>query len=560
MIQVAVRSGKLPAVAEFFELFKTEWSVYDSSEPCTILLTDGSAPLDASAALYILATPAACDGESASRTATPAACGSYQIQLADGTELPLYHTPRLFDGVEPVWAVEKETGSAVVYSATRSGKKIVRIGYDLFDEVEFLLTRGQPLENAGLPTLDRHIGLLRQTILHAGFPVVEIPPCPPGHDFMVCLTHDVDFVSLRAHGFDSTIRGFLYRAVFGSVMRFVQQRMSVKQLLKNWGAALSLPLVHLGICDDFWMQFAAYRRIEKPYRSTFFLIPFKDRPGKNVTEPHPERRAARYDVMDVIDEASDTQSKGWEIGLHGIDACQDQASAGLEKKRIESALNQSAAGVRMHWLCLNAQSLKILDDAGFEYDSTVGYNETIGFRAGTSQVFKPLSAKHLLELPLHIQDVALFYPAFLDLAEPEAWRRCMALLDHQKANGGVVTVLWHMRSLAPERLWGEFYKRLLDAFAHANAWVGTARETADWFRARRQLKISTVLSSKGLTVSVENESAAKRVEMTIRVYHPDPHGAAAQPVFTDQVWSGQSELLFKFPVADESQIEGGVPV
>ena len=29
-----------------------------------------------------------------------------------------------------------------------------------------------------------------------------------------------------------------------------------------------------------------------------------------------------------------------------------------------------------------------LEKAGFSYDSTVGYNETIGYRAGTAQVFK----------------------------------------------------------------------------------------------------------------------------------------------------------------------------
>ena len=40
----------------------------------------------------------------------------------------------------------------------------------------------------------------------------------------------------------------------------------------------------------------------------------------------------------------------------------------------------------------------------------VGYNETVGFRAGTSQVFAPIGTKHLLELPLHIQDTSLLYP------------------------------------------------------------------------------------------------------------------------------------------------------
>ncbi len=43
----------------------------------------------------------------------------------------------------------------------------------------------------------------------------------------------------------------------------------------------------------------------------------------------------------------------------------------------------------------------ILDEAGFSYDSSAGYNETVGYRNGTTQVFRPLGTKTLLELPLH---------------------------------------------------------------------------------------------------------------------------------------------------------------
>ena len=49
-------------------------------------------------------------------------------------------------------------------------------------------------------------------------------------------------------------------------------------------------------------------------------------------------------------------------------------------------------GVRMHWLYAGEKSPAILEQAGFAYDSTSGYNETVGYRAGTTQVFKPLDA------------------------------------------------------------------------------------------------------------------------------------------------------------------------
>jgi hypothetical protein len=284
------------------------------------------------------------------------------------------------------------------------------------------------------------------------------------------------------------------------------------------------------------MQFGEYRRIEGSRRSTFFLIPFRDQPGMNVQGAHPERRAVRYDVTEIEKEVAEMQTGGWEIGLHGIDAWRDASCARLEKSRISSVTRESDIGVRMHWLCNDERSAEILDEAGFEYDSTSGYNETVGFKAGTSQVFRPLYVNRLLEIPLHIQDVALFYPAFLDLDEPTAWKRCMALLEHQKTYGGVVTLLWHMRSLAPERLWGGFYQRLLDEGGRDNAWHGTARETADWFRARRQMKLSIRVVPGGQLLVYVGGNERARKNMTVRIHHPRQHS------FTDTIWDGQSEI------------------
>ena len=39
----------------------------------------------------------------------------------------------------------------------------------------------------------------------------------------------------------------------------------------------------------------------------------------------------------------------------------------------------------MHWLYFDQNSPKTLENAGANYDSTVGYNETVGYRAGTAQ-------------------------------------------------------------------------------------------------------------------------------------------------------------------------------
>ena len=109
----------------------------------------------------------------------------------------------------------------------------------------------------------------------------------------------------------------------------------------------------------------------------------------------------------------------------------------------------------MHWLYFDEEAPARLDRAGFSYDSTVGYNETIGFRAGTAQAFKPFQAERMLELPLHIMDTALFYPSYMNLSSKQAEKAIDPLIENVARFGGALTINWHDRSLAPERLWDD---------------------------------------------------------------------------------------------------------
>ena len=105
-------------------------------------------------------------------------------------------------------------------------------------------------------------------------------------------------------------------------------------------------------------------------------------------------------------------------------------------------------------------------------------------------MFRPLGAQTLLELPLHIQDGALFYPQRLDLSEREAESRCDALIGNARKLGGVLTLLWHDRSHAPERFWGDFYAGLVLRLRSLGGWFGTGSQVATWFRNRRKVRLS----------------------------------------------------------------------
>jgi len=323
-------------------------------------------------------------------------------------------------------------------------------------------------------------------ITGCGVPLLEIPPVPVGYRFIACLTHDIDHPSIRQHGWDRTTLGFLRRAALGSAYNLLCGRLGIQDALRNWVAVLKLPFVQLGLANDFWLDFPdRYLDADQGFRSTYFVIPFKDRPGKNVGRPRASFRAARYGARDIAGTMQKLLAAGCEVGLHGIDAWVDEVNGCEELQEIRRLTLAPEIGARMHWLCFDRRSPSVIERAGAAYDSTVGYNETVGYRAGTTQAYKPLGADRLLELPLHVMDTAMFYPAYLGLSPAQAETLLQEMTDKVSRFGGCLTINWHDRSLAPERLWGRIYRDLLQDLERRDAWLGPAGKIVAWFRKRR---------------------------------------------------------------------------
>ena len=433
-----------------------------------------------------------------------------------------------------------------------SERRVVRIGIDLFYEVAFLLIQGQPPENARFTTLDTHIWLLRAIMVSMEIPFVEVPPIPAGYDFMVCLTHDVDFVGVRDHKWDRTMWGFLYRATVGSLLKALEGKLPWSKCLQNLTAAVSLPFVHLGLRDDFWLEFDRYMEIEREFGSTFFFLPFKSDAGMLGSCPAPQHRAAKYDVSNVSTQIKYLLDNGCEVGLHGIDAWQDLHRAQSEQCRIQEVTNQPQMGTRMHWLYWDGNSPEILEHAGFMYDSTFGYNDAIGFRAGTTQPFCPFGSERLLELPLNIQDSSMFYSDRMMLSESEALDACRQLIHTMSSSGGALTVNWHTRSLSPERLWGGFYAKLLKEIQKYRVWFGTAGEVVEWFRKRREMRFdSAEFVENSVHVALYSSATSSELPFTVRIHHSkivsDESGfPLCLPGYTDHQWNGGRALEISY--------------
>jgi len=543
LIGVIARPDQVEVVEEFFELFKTAWEYHRPGRVYDVVVATADEIPQVRARLVVAYGP-----RTKNLDAWVGIAGRERHRgawLSEGeTGLPIYGELSTFAaGANRSCCVTRNREIAGVVAGSPDSI-VIRLGYDLFDEVRFLLSSGQPVEHAHLPTLDIHIRMLRDWILNAGMPLLEIPAIPAGHLFSVCLTHDIDFVGIRNHKFDHSMWGFLYRATFEAVRRTFRGRISTGQLRKSLRAVVSLPFVYLGWAKDFWEPFAWYLEVEKGLPSTYFLIPFKRRAGEKVAGPHPSRRATAYDVGDLVDSTAALQRAGCELAVHGIDSWHSVEKGCEELGRVADATGQNRPGIRMHWLLRDERTPLVLEAAGYAYDSTVGYNETIGYRAGTGQVFRPLGTRRLLELPLHIQDGALFYPQRLDLSEPEAEKRSRVLIDHACDSGGALTILWHDRSHGPERFWGDFYVRLVHALKSEGAWFGTAGEVVSWFRKRRQVAFTTAEGVGGTAPRLQYPGEEIFPALTVRIYPPTTSalgaGRKATSEFVDIPWNGKS--------------------
>jgi hypothetical protein len=533
LIGVISKENEERTIREFFELFKTPWEFYKENKTYDVVLITCDVPFEVEAALLLIYGSEENSFDRKNKLKLVRAKNVTTLQCRDLT-LPIYREVSAFRGSERVVIRTTGTDDSVAVLFNTDHRQIIRIGFDLFQEVEYLLWHGQPIQHAQIPTLDVHIAMVRNWIVGAGIPVVEVPSCPSSFDFTVCLTHDIDFLRLSDHKFDHTMFGFLYRAWFRSFFNFLKGRISSVKLLKNWRAVCLLPGVYLGIVKDYFFQFDKYLEVEKDLASTFFILPFKNRPGTDNTGRIHRARAARYDIDDIEPVIKKLLSAGCEVALHGIDAWRDPAKGREELQRIARITGNNSIGIRSHWLYQCDQSPRYLEEAGFVYDSSVGYNETIGYRGGTTQVFRPFSVTTLLELPLHIMDTTLFYTGHMDLAEPQAMALVEGMMAKTQRYGGVLTINWHDRSLGPERLWDKFYEHMLARLKSMKVWFATVSQVVSWFSARRSVSFHEVsLCDNELKVRLSSR-AYDHPQLLLRVYAPQDRRMQTDDLLTAQ--------------------------
>jgi peptidoglycan/xylan/chitin deacetylase (PgdA/CDA1 family) len=304
------------------------------------------------------------------------------------------------------------------------------------------------------------------------------PPRWGGARFAIALTHDVD-----------TPWRWTRIGVLGAAARLKRHVRAGRSgpALREARALSAVPAHKLRRTDPNW-SFERILRVEaaRGARSTFFVMAGHGHPADGAAPEAYQRLRPR--LVELL------QAGGAEVGLHGsYTAAESESALAAEKVELE-ALAGPVRGHRYHYLRLDPHvNLAPLERLGFAYDSTLGFADAPGFRAGIAHPFRPWDAEldrplDLVEIPLAAMDVTFSEDHYLGLSASEAERRLIGLVDRAAEHGGGFSVLWHTDRYDPatSRGWDRLYLRLLEAVrARGGVCLSAgelAQEAAAWLR------------------------------------------------------------------------------
>jgi len=266
--------------------------------------------------------------------------------------------------------------------------------------------------------------------------------------FAIALTHDVD-----------TPWRWTPIGLRGSAARLKRNVLQVRAgpALREATALAAAPVHRVRGTDPNWR----FREILERERvgSTFFVLA-----GHN--DPHDGAAPQRYDELRgrLVETIRDG---GGEVGLHGsYTAADDPQRLADEHAKLE-ALAGPVLGHRYHYLRVDPH--RNLARLPLRYDTTLGFPDAVGFRAGIARPFHPWDFERdapaeILEVPLAAMDATLAEERYLGLSAKRAAPRLRALVDWAASNGGAFAVLWHPDRFDPLTSggWDRLYWRFLE--------------------------------------------------------------------------------------------------
>ena len=377
-------------------------------------------------------------------------------------------------------------------------------------ELVFQLTsvmRGAPPKDTTRPSLEVRINEFREALERSaldedGF-FVRKARWPDAAPLAVCLTHDVDNIERPMEHILKTKNRF-------SRADFEKAKKGLLSLYDN-------------------IELIGAKEGAEGFRSSFYFL------------------SSNYPLEKVRPAARRLEARGWEIGLHGDFGTHDSK---VEMKRAVERLTEGVGirprGLREHYLKFDfGKSWGVMEDAGFDYDTTLGNNDRRGFKLGLATPFHPPDdgwrPMRLLELPLSLMDTTLW--GYLKKSEEEGLEDVAGSMRMVEGVEGLFTLLWHQEAVRMRggRVYWKVLKDLGRRRHHRKGvFVGSGEQIAKWWRARevplnvergggRLIITFGARTPKGLTLVLKTKAGTKAKVASGRVRKGGAHESLVSP-------------------------------
>lgn len=294
------------------------------------------------------------------------------------------------------------------------------------------------------PVVDQWLSVIKNAASALGWPQINIERQPT-----ILLTHDVDYLPSRFnHGLPRFLRSLVRQAI-------TRQRIGAALLNAH---AYARAFMHTIPYYDF--EKITNREILKGVFSSFQFVSRSSHrfdPAYELDNPH------FREALKIL------RAKDFEVCLHGSYKAGDEPDRlAEEKKDIEHIFGKEITGHRQHYLHFHPQSFfSWIEKTGFRYDMSIGYNDTVGPRAGTYLPYRPYDiyeekAFSFWEFPLVLMDTTL---ATSYLFQPtEALQKSKEEMQNIIKAKGCVSIIWHQEQLSGllDPGYDEVYWKLLD--------------------------------------------------------------------------------------------------
>ncbi|NLK95022.1 MAG: hypothetical protein GX275_07505 [Clostridiales bacterium] len=321
------------------------------------------------------------------------------------------------------------------------------------------------------PIVDEYWYYLRGLLHEMGYDLKKT-----NNKLKVCLTHDIDEIQ-KYYSIKNAIRSsaswaIKHRNIYKSFME-IQEYIKGKSNYKK---------------DAFW-TFEKLVKLEKDrgFTASYYFMTS----GKaNVDNRYNFQEERVKEVIQYL------LKNDMEVGFHGgYDTFNNKKEFHNQLIPLVRLLDNYRFGMRQHFLRFKTpDTWRIQESEGILYDTTLGFADAIGFRAGTSIPFKPYDIYsnrviNMWEIPLIVMDTSLKNEKYCNLTPEDSMKKIIKLMEVTKKYNGFFTLLWHNSSFDTSwREWSNMYEEILN-YIYENSGEGlSGKELVNKYLLKGEVK------------------------------------------------------------------------